>query len=147
MADHSLHDMFSLILAPTGWIVTMVDSPPRQAVDYDYILAAFAKWCHVMHKTIFKSFKCPTIASLITVVLASGNVQVHCTSTADFAVSSSLPGPLGKLKNQAREIRHACLDKIFNKLPDAPRFVEEVNRGKKFGVNWGHCAETLSTIW
>jgi hypothetical protein len=128
----------------------MVDSPPRQTVDYNYVLAVFAKWCFVVKKAFFKRHASPTMASLITIVLATGDVQVHCTptgTTANFAVSSSLPGPFGKLKNQAREIRQACLDKIFTKLPDAPRFVDAVNRGKNHGVNWGHCAETLSTLW
>jgi len=127
----------------------MVDSPPRQTVDYNYVLAAFAKWCYVMKEAVFQRYAYPTMANLITIVLASGEVQVHCTptgATSNFALSSSLPGPLGKFKDQARQIRQACLDKLFTKLPDAPRFMDAVNRGEKHGVNWGHCAETLSTI-
>lgn len=128
----------------------MVDSPSLGNIDYSYVLAAFAKWCHIMHKAIFFQDQCPTMASLITVILSSGRVQVHCTpagETANFAVSSSLPGPLGKFKNQAREVRQACLDKLFSKLPDAPRFAAATENRGQYKVNWGHCAETLSTIW
>ena len=110
MGKFLLIDPCARLTASVGWIVTMVDSPPRQTVDYNYVLAAFAKWCYVMKEAVFQRYAYPTMANLITIVLASGEVQLHCTptgATANFALSSSLPGPLGKFKDQARQIRQA----------------------------------------
>jgi uncharacterized membrane-anchored protein len=63
-----------------------------------------------------------------------------------FWVSTSLPH--ARLKEKARLVREKSMHDLFGRLPDAPIYVEAVKQGADWGrVKWGHCAETLTTMW
>jgi hypothetical protein len=122
----------------------MVESRSPQPLDYCKILATYAKWCYSMWKDMFPGTCVPTTASIKVVKIPSA--LCYGSSRHSFWVSSSLPH--AELKEQARLIREKYMHDLFGQLPEAPIFVEAVKDGGDWGrVKWGHCAETLTTMW
>lgn len=134
-----------LIRSNLGWIVSMVESRGSRPLDYHRILATYAKWCHTVWRDAFPGTCVPTTASIkvVTPISRNGSVPDHRRS---FWVSTSLPH--ANLKEQARLVREQYMHDVFGRLPDAPIFAEALKEGVDCGrVKWGHCAETLTTMW
>lgn len=122
----------------------MVEPQLPGPTDYFKILATYAKWCHTIWRDMFPGTCVPTTAS-IKVVTSSTPDRITKPLTS-FWVSTSLPH--APLKEQARLIRERYMHDVFGQLPDAPIFVEAIKDGADWGrVKWGHCAETLTTMW
>lgn len=120
----------------------MVESRGSGPLDYCKVLATYAKWCYTMWKERFPGTCVPTTASIKVVKIPSRSRS----SQQSFWVSTSLPH--AKLKEEARLIREKYMHDLFGRLPDAPIFVEAVKQGGDWGrIKWGHCAETLTTMW
>ena len=121
----------------------MVESRGPQPSNYCKVLATYAKWCHTIWKDLFPGTCVPTTAS-IKVVTSSG--VRRDSSRHSFWVSTSLPH--ARLKEKARLIREKYMHDLFGRLPEAPIYVDAVKQGGDWGrVRWGHCAETLTTMW
>lgn len=128
---------FSTNLLSTGWIISMVESRTSAPADYCKLLATYAKWCYTIWRDLFPRTCVPTTASIKVVI--AGQRQ-------SFWVSTSLPH--ADLKEAARLVREQYMHALFGRLPEAPIFAEAVKRGGECGhVKWGHCAETLTTMW
>jgi hypothetical protein len=142
-----LHLYFSisrLSVCISGWIVSMVESQGTRSSDYCKVLATYAKWCHTIWNDLFPGSCVPTTASIKVVTLPSG--VCHGSSRHLLWVFTSLPHT--NHKEEARRIREKYMHDLFGQLPDAPIYVEAVKQGGDWGrVKWGHCAETLTTMW
>lgn len=121
-----------------------MESRGTNSSDYCKVLATYAKWCHTIWKDLFPGTCVPTTASIKVVTLPSG--VCNSSSRHSFWVSTSLPHT--NLKEEARLIREKYMHDLFGRLPDAPIYVEAVKQGEECGrIKWGHCAETLTTMW
>lgn len=121
----------------------MVESRTPQPVDYRKILATYAKWCYTIWKDFFPGTVVPTTASIKVISTPS---EINDPYWPSFWVSTSLPH--ADLKEEARLVREQYLHDLFGRLPAAPIFTEAVKQGGDWGrVKWGHCAETLTTMW
>jgi hypothetical protein len=122
----------------------MVESQGSQSLDYCRILATYAKWCHTIWKDLFPRTCVPTTASIKVITIPSE--ACHGSSRHSFWVSTSLPH--ANHKEEARLIRETHMHVLFGQLPDPPIFVDSIKHGGDWGrVKWGHCAETLTTMW
>ena len=127
-----------------GWIISKVESRGTHPLDYSKVLATYAKWCHTIWKDVFPGTCVPTTASIKVVTLPSE--VCHGSIRDSFWVSTSLPH--ANLKEEARLIRETYMHDLFGRLPDAPIYVEAIKQGEECGrIKWGHCAETLTTMW
>lgn len=121
-----------------------MESRGTHPLDYCKVLATYAKWCHTIWKDLFPGTCVPTTASIKVVTPPSE--ACHGSARHSFWVSTSLPH--ANLKEEARLIREKYMHNLFGRLPDAPIYVEAIKQGEDCGrIKWGHCAETLTTMW
>jgi hypothetical protein len=75
-----------------GWIVTMIDSPSDQNIDYNYVLATFAKWYHVMQ--IGFAMGILRVGFSHTVPEPTDTIPVASTGTYDPYISRYITKPM-----------------------------------------------------